>query len=333
VSVPRAGEPLFRKLRRHDPLEPRSRQAKDGFLLMYDEAAVGAQALFRAFQAGQEVDAEELGRLARQLVGGLIEDRDLLLNLSSLRPDSDYLVTHCLAVAALAIAAGSVRGHNRRLVLELAHAALCHDLGMLRVPEEIRRRAGPLAPAELLEVRRHPLHSLVMLQRLAGSRGALPFSVPVVAYQAHEREDGSGYPRGRRGRFIHEFAKIVAVCDVYQALASPRPWRAALLPYQAMEQIVRMGGRRELDPQAVRALLGCLSLFPVGSWVELADGSRGRVVAPGGRDCARPVVSLLERKGARLAAPLRVNLAEHRELKVARPLAPPDDALDAMEGF
>jgi HD-GYP domain-containing protein (c-di-GMP phosphodiesterase class II) len=215
----------------------------------------------------------------------------------------------------------------------MAHAAYLHDIGMLRVPGAIVEQAGRLAPMEVTEVRRHPIYGLDMLQRLVGRRSGLALSVPMVVYQSHERENGSGYPKGRRGRVIHDFAKIVAACDVYQALTSRRPWRPAMLPYTGMEQLVLMGARREMDPEVVRAVLACVQLFPIGSWVELADGSRGRVVAASGSNYARPVVSLTERRGAPLAAPQRVNLAEHRDLEVVRPIPAPGDAIEPMEGF
>jgi HD-GYP domain-containing protein (c-di-GMP phosphodiesterase class II) len=184
-----------------------------------------------------------------------------------------------------------------------------------------------------MQIRRHPVYNLDMLQRLVGRRSGLASSIPIVAYQSHERDNGSGYPKGRNGRVIHDFAKILAVCDTYQALTSRRPWRAAMLPYLAMEQIVLMGARREVDPDVVRAILRYVSLFPIGSWVELSDGSVGRVVAANEGNFSRPAVCILYRKGARLEKPERVNLVEQKGVEVTRPVPVPEDSLDIMEGF
>jgi HD-GYP domain-containing protein (c-di-GMP phosphodiesterase class II) len=333
LAVPRGGAPLAGQLRAHAPLQGRSVPVKDSFLGMYEEALGSAVGILRAFELGRSVEEERLSELARTMLGGLIADREMLLSLHGMTSEGGHLPGHALGVTALAIATAADRGCDQPQVLEMACAALLHDVGMLRVPGGIVNRPRQLSRMELMQIQKHPLHALEMLKGFRDRRGELAGVIPVVAYQTHERENGSGYPRGRRGPAIHEFAKIVAVCDVYQALASPRPWRAALLPYQAMEQVVLMGRRRELDPEAIRALLRCLSLFPIGSWVELADGARGRVVAASEGDFARPVVSVMYRGGIRLGQPQRLNLAEHQEAAIAGPIAAPEDSPDPMAGF
>jgi HD-GYP domain-containing protein (c-di-GMP phosphodiesterase class II) len=332
-DLPRTEDPLAAKLKEHHPLEPRAAAAKDGYQCMYEDAVAQTSGIFAALSGNSDVDGEQFGELARELVGGLVEDRSLLLNLPNFRTDYSYLQGHSLGVTVLAIAVATNRGHDRHLVLEMGYAALLHDVGMLRVPPEIVNKPGNLTPVERLQIQRHPGSSLDMLQQMVGRRTGLASTIPIVAYQSHERENGSGYPKGRRGRVIHEFAKILAVCDVYQSMISPRPWRQALLPYGAMEQVVLMGSRGEVDPGIVRILLGYVSLFPIGSWVELEDGSRGRVVAASGQEYTRPVVSVMFRGALPVFPPERVNLAEQRDLSVVRPIPPPVDDLDLMDGF
>jgi HD-GYP domain-containing protein (c-di-GMP phosphodiesterase class II) len=332
--VARVGDPLLGELKSHDPLEARSAQAREGFLALFD-AAVGETALlFSAFQGNKEADPAIVGKLAREAVGGLVQDHDLLVNLHNLQTDYNYLLGHSVGVAVLAVAAAAAHGYNRRLVLEMGYAAYLHDIGMLRIPPEVVGKPGRLSPLEMMEVRRHPVYGLDMLQKLVGRRSGLPAAVPVVAYQSHERENSSGYPKGRGSRLIHDFAKLLAVCDVYQAMISRRPWREPLLPYLAMEQLVLMGGRRDLAPEVVRSLLSFLSLFPVGSWVELSDGALARVVgATGEGRYTRPVVCMLYRDGRPLDKPVRVNLADNPDLEIARPAPAPEDTMDPMEGF
>jgi len=320
-------------LRVHHPLESRSELARDACLAVYEEALGRLAAFFRAIELGRDIAGDPVGTLASELVGALLTDRELLLGLHGLETPGDYLPGHSLGVATLAIAAAAARGYDRQLVLEMAQAALLHDIGMLRVPGGIVNRPRKLSRMEVLQIRKHPLHALNLLRPLAGRRGGLAASIPVVAYQAHERENGLGYPQGCTGGTIHDFARIVAVCDVYQALASRRPWRAALLPYQAMEQVVLMGGNRELDGGIIRALLGCVSLFPIGSWVELADGALARVVAAGEKDFARPTVSVMYRGGQRLPRPQRLSLSQHPDAAIASPAAPPPDSPHPLDGF
>jgi HD-GYP domain-containing protein (c-di-GMP phosphodiesterase class II) len=333
VVLPRDGEPLAEKLKAHDPLSPRPARAKDGYLVMYEEAVAQTAAIFHSFETNRDVDREKVGDLSRGVLGGLVEDRDLLLNLNNLRTEYNYLVGHTLGVTVLAIAVAAARGYGPRLVLEMGYAAFLHDIGMLRVPAEIVSRPGRLPPAEVMQVRRHPVYGLDMLQKLVGRRSGIPRSIPIVAYQSHERENGSGYPKGRSGRVIHDFAKILAICDVYNALTARRPWREGLLPYLAMEQIVLMGARREFDPEVIRALLRYVSLFPIGSWVELSDGSRARVVAGNESNFARPAVSVVWRGAQRLEPPERVDLAAQQDLEIIRPAPEPEESPEPMEGF
>ncbi len=333
MSATRSGDPLLGAVQRHDLSRARPQEAKDGLMVFFDESVSATKAVFDSLCGNAEVNGDEIARVTRSTIGGLIAERDLLLNLNNVPAERDYLVSHSLAVTVLAIATAVARGFDKELVLEMAYAGYLHDIGMLRLPAQIVDKPGRLTQPEILQVRRHPVHSLDMLQTLVGRRTGVPRAVPIVAYQSHERENGSGYPKGRSGKLIHEFTKIVAACDAYQAMTSKRPWRDALLPYQAMEQIVLMGARRELDPEVVRAMLGSISLFPIGSWVELSDGARARVVGLAGSNYAKPVVSIMEHKGERMTPPARLNLAEHKDVEVVRPIPPLVGVIEAMEGF
>jgi HD-GYP domain-containing protein (c-di-GMP phosphodiesterase class II) len=146
--------------------------------------------------------------------------------------------------------------------------------------------------------------------------------------------DGSGYPQGLTGDRIHRISRIVAVADVYDALLADRPWRAALLPYKAMEVVLLLVNEGKLDGEVVRAFLETVSLFPLGSWVELTDDRLGRVVAANRGEHTRPVVAMLfGRDGKPLEAPERVDLALRRDIAVARPQDGDDLAVSTVEGW
>ncbi len=333
MAVSRTGTPFRDELKHHDPLAARSADAKDGFLAMYEQAIAKTEAIFLAFQTGKEVDEERIGELAREVVGGLLEDRDLLLNLSNMKTDYNYLLGHSLGVTVLSTAVTTALGYDRKQVLEMGYAAYLHDIGMLRVSPEIVGKRGKLTQLEMAQVRQHPVHSLDMLQRLVGRRSGVPWFIPILAYQTHEREDGSGYPKGRKKRIIHDFAKVLAVCDAYEAMTSRRPWREALLPYYAMERLIKTASRKVMSSKVVGALLRCISLFPIGSWVELSGGAVARVVVSAERDYTRPVVSVMFRGGQPVETPERVDLSERKDLDVVRPVPASEESMELMEGF
>jgi hypothetical protein len=142
----------------------------------------------------------------------------------------------------------------------------------------------------------------------------------MVAYQMHERCDGSGYPRGHKGIHIHRLAKIAAVADVFVALVSPRPHRAPLMPYIAMETVLRDGTDGLYDASVVRGLLNTVSLFPLGSFVALNDRREARALRARGAAYHKPVVEVWN-AGARNTEV--IDLSEHKDLKVVRALATP----------
>ncbi len=325
--------PLADELVEHHPLELRADARKNGFMMLHEESVRTTARVFAAFRDQREMDPTWIGNVTRRSVGALIEDHDLLINLASLGTAHDHLIGQSLGTTILSIAAATVSGYDRRQVLEMGYCAYLHDIGMLRVPSEILRKPGKLTQRELMAVRRHTVHNLDMLQRLVGHRSGLTGAVPIVAYQSHERENGSGYPKGRKGAIIHDFAKILSACDMYQAMVSQRPWRKSMLPYQAMEQLVVMAARGILSPGAVKALLNCMSLFPIGSWVELEDGSKARVVAGSGSEYTRPIVSVLYRNDERLSKPERIDLTDEKSLNIARPIPAPSGVSDAMAAF
>jgi HD-GYP domain-containing protein (c-di-GMP phosphodiesterase class II) len=331
LEVVPEGEALEEELRIDQKMAMQSEEEKSAFLELYQEALRGVRSLFRRLSSGGRVDGNLVRRIAEQTVAGLIRNRELLMAAGMLSLPGNYLISHAVAVATLAVNIGSALGYSKAQVLALGHGALLHDVGMLRLPPSVLNKPSKLTKREWQEIRRHPAYGLDMLQKIVG----IPEEVPFIVYQSHERLDGSGYPRGKKGQVIHTFAKIVAVADIYNSICSERPYREALSPYEAMERLVLLCGERKLDSRIVRAFLRCNSMFPVGSWVELSNQCRGRVVAANDEDYMRPVVSVLfDESGGRLRRPERHNLLDEKPLTITQALS--DDEVGqvaCMEGF
>lgn len=147
----------------------------------------------------------------------------------------------------------------------------------------------------------------------------IPQRSAFIAYQMHERVNGSGYPRGRSGPQIHFLSKVAAVADVYSALVAPRQHRPAMLPYCAVEHVMAQSKQGALDPAAVRALLRSVSLYPIGSYVLLSDGRVGKTIRAHPEEFDRPVVETWE-VGLFTELPQIVDLSEERELFIVQAL-------------
>jgi len=218
----------------------------------------------------------------------LTADRAALLAVATDVVPESGLADRCQRMSLLGMALVRELGWDEEAVSVTGLAGLLHDWGMIRVPAPIRDARKPLTPGDFLVIKRHPIFTLDLLRSLDG----VPIRVARVCHQVHERRNGTGYPRGMSGDTIDPVARALHVADAYLGLTSPRPYRPALMPSAAVEHLVRQAADGAMDPQVVRALLQMLSLFPVGSRVQLSDGSVGEVVSTNGAEFARPVVRL-----------------------------------------
>lgn len=249
---------------------------------------------------GEPVDGSVVVTMTTHYLQDLVSDTDNLLTSIAAAFEREEFSSNCLEVSLLSMAIAVEMDLDADNVRDIGVCGLVHDWGMLRVPAEIRNAPRRLNDSERVEITKHPMHSLEILQKIS----ALPRITPLVVYQIHERPNGCGYPRGRTGRNIHPFAKIVHVADSYTSLTSPRPYRPPLMRYSAMECLVRQARDRYVDPDVVRALLRIQSLFPLGSLVALSDGSIARVLRPNRDEYTRPIVQRVQHASGATADPL-----------------------------
>jgi HD-GYP domain-containing protein (c-di-GMP phosphodiesterase class II) len=197
-------------------------------------------------------------------------------------------------------------------------AAFIHDIGMLLVPSEILSQAGPLSDDQRRIVERHPVLGAEVAARLWTDGGA-----PVQAIaDHHERMDGTGYAAGRTEQHLSPFTRLFMVCDVYAAMCCRRPHRPAIDSRAAVMEILLLADQGALDRTQAERLL-TLSYHPVGSVVELSDGSYAVVVAvhaaQGTGNPAWPVLSLLtDSQGLPLPTPRQIDLAHDQQRSIVR---------------
>ena len=161
---------------------------------------------------------------------------------TSIDARDDYTMQHSTRVAAMSLMVAEELGLGTEERRELEVAALVHDLGKIRIPDHILKKAGPLDDDELHRVKRHPLDGADIL----GYSQALRRFIPAVLHH-HEWHNGQGYPAGLRGEEIPLFAAIIALADSYDAMTTSRPYRAGLTPEFAIGEIIRCRGT-QFDP-------------------------------------------------------------------------------------
>lgn len=229
-------------------------------------------------------------------------------------------VENALNSAILSGLVGKKMKLARHRLLNLTTASLLHDIGMLRIPEEIRNKQGKLSSDELRVVRTHPIHSYKVVTK------EMEFveEVGIAALQHQERFDGRGYPRGLAKEKISDLARIIAVVDSFEAMVSKRPYRDPMIGYTAMKNLLSDNSRR-FDPEILKVFIKTLGIYPIGSIVLLNDGSIGRVLENDGEAPLKPKIKLL------IAADGTeypnddgdvINLIERRDLFIAKAVDP-----------
>jgi len=186
--------------------------------------------------------------------------RDLLA-----RMQERGLADHGHQVAALAADVCAFMGVEDAAATEVVHAALLHDVGKLRIPQAVLDRPGPLTTAQWAVMRRHPVHGERMVGGLTGLGGLAP-----VIRAHHERWDGAGYPDGLVGEQIPLGARIVFVCDAFDAMVTARRYSPARTVAYAVGEL-RRGAGSQFDPVAAAAL---------AAHVHPEPGYARRVAAP-----------------------------------------------------
>ncbi|MBK8266851.1 MAG: HD-GYP domain-containing protein [Planctomycetes bacterium] len=235
-----------------------------------------------------------LHRVVHEFMDMVSVDLDLMPTILSMQQSRDeYLFQHSVNVSALSMNIATQLGLRREKIMEIGLAGLLADVGMLRVPEAIRFAPRPLTNEELEEVRRHPLYTIEYLEKIPG----LPREIKCVAVQSHERLDKTGYPRHSGSSLIHAYAKIVGIADVYAAMTCPRPYRQAMCPHDAVKRILFDCGAGKYDACFVRALIDGVSVFPIGSYVELDSGEFAAVIRANTTRHTRPMVKILDKRG------------------------------------
>ena len=267
------------------------------------------------FRSKGNADGTPIRDFASRLVNQVVVNRTTVFQAVDIRPTDDYLPGHVLNVAVLSILIGLKNDYTPTRLHELALGALLMDIGEMAIPQEILKKADKLTPAEMTEVKKHPELGFDGLRKKIGG---LPVPAMHVAYQHHESFDGSGYPRGISGGDIHEYARIVAVADMFDALLSDRPFRHYYLPNEAAS-ILQLFAGKILDPEMVSRLLSQVALYPKGSLVQVDSGELAEVESVEAVNPSRPKLRLLtDAWGNRVKDPDSLDLSKQRSRKIVK---------------
>ena len=194
---------------------------------------------------------------------------------------------HSVAVCALMIALAKQLSLDEAQTRSAGIAGLLHDLGKALMPMEVLNKPGKLTDAEFVIIKKHPEEGYRLL---FGSTGADDIALDVVLHH-HEKTDGSGYPKGMKDSEISLFAKMGAVCDVYDAITSNRPYKAGWDPAESLRKMAEWA-KGHFDPLVFQAFVKSVGIYPIGSLVKLNSGRLGIVIEQGEKSLLTPRIKV-----------------------------------------
>lgn len=230
--------------------------------------------MFQDIRMGRTVSADAAGELVDEISASIMRNPGALISLARLKTADDYTYMHSVAVCALMVAlARQWGGIDEATTRELGMAGLLHDLGKALTPPEVLNKPGKLTDEEFMLVKQHPAEGHRLL--LDGDNvGEIPLD---VVLHHHEKMEGTGYPYRLRGDEISLYARMGAVCDVYDAITSNRPYKTGWDPGQSIRKMAEWCPGH-FDDKVFKAFVKSLGIYPIGSLVQLASGRLAVVV-------------------------------------------------------
>lgn len=258
---------------------------------------------------GKVINDDQIKVVIKNMAQDIINNQDALINLVEIKSHDEYTFSHATNVCILLILNCIRRGFRMELIEEIATGGLLHDLGNIRISQDILLKPSRLSHKEFEEIKRHPLEGYAMLNKQGENISEI---TKLITLQHHERNSGQGYPHGLKEDEISEFASMVMVADVYDALTSDRPYRKKFLPHDAMRLIINQVDSG-FSKEAVRLFVEDLSLYPVSSLVMLNTSEVALVIKINRKSVIRPLVKILTNpKRELLEEPMEVNLVEDK---------------------
>ena len=282
---------------------------------------------------GKSIRTAGVREVVTEMAESIIRNPDAMVVLSQLKEADEYTALHSLRVCILALTFGRHLDFNREELNQLGIGALLHDVGKMRVPSDVLNKPGRLTDAEFDLMKSHVPEGVKILAKAEGIPGA---SIQVAA-QHHERYAGGGYANGVAGDKIGVFGLISGIVDCYDAITSDRVYHAGMSPYEAL---TKMYSWRNTDfhPGLIEQFIQCMGIYPVGSLVELSDGSIGVVINVNRRRRLRPRVALVlkpNKKPYRLAKILNLTDFEEKdgssEISVVKVLQPGEYGINPVD--
>lgn len=248
--------------------------------------AEGIQYIYNNTESENFADATD--SIANDLMSAIEDNDAVAIDINALKTSDEYTFKHSVDVATIAMILAKKMGLSQKEIYEIGVVGLLHDVGKTKVPPEILNKPSRLDDEEFEVMKQHSVFGYKMVK----DRKEFNQAISLGVLQHHEKINGKGYPMGVGGNQITQYAKIISVADIYDALVTERPYKKAFSQRDAVEMIMSM--TNELDMDAMKGFMESVILYPVDTVVELSTGEKAKVVKNTPHYIMRPTVVTLK---------------------------------------
>ena len=283
--------------------------------------------LLASVQKEMPFDASIPKAFSSKLVASVDRNPDALLCLTKIREKDDYLLEHSLNVAILLANFANYLGMSEDEVQDLSYAGFLHDLGKIKIPDEILHKPGRLTDSEMEVMKGHVKHGVDYLK----STEIAPPLIQAIS-EHHERLDGLGYPAGTKGDDISQAGRMLAIADMYDALTADRVYKSGMSSQKAFS-ILMSDAPTRLDQSLVQQFIKCLGVYPVGSLVLLSNDRLAMVLEQKDSPLTPRVKVFYSVRNNHYLTPKDIDLSSDKTVSITKAVVASDYKIDVNTFF
>ncbi|NWF56780.1 MAG: HD-GYP domain-containing protein [Syntrophaceae bacterium] len=255
-----------------------------------EEAEKVVRNVMTAVRMGKSIEGDRVKRAVHSMVDSILRNHDALTSLTRMKSYDEYMFVHSLDVCILSLSMARHLSLPREEMVEIGIGALLHDVGKMKIDPQILKKPATLSETEWVQVRKHPIYSLEMMEESKG----IPEQAKQLALQHHERFNGNGYPFGLKGEAISLSGQIAGIVDFYDAVTTDRPFQKAVQPHEAIRKIYERG-MEEFNRLLMERFIQCIGIYPFGTLVLLDTEEMGIICGVKPNMLLRPDVLIIHR--------------------------------------